>query len=108
MYTLPNSPEHEENISAGEAAGDDFLPGRRGSPGPYRNPFVLGITITHKMVLPWKSAEEWCRKGRAYGERGQYDRAIECYDQALKLTAAAAWYHKGLASTPPTATEAAG
>ena len=53
------------------------------------------------MVLPWKGAGDWCRKGRAYSEQGQYDRAIECYDRALKLDAntAAAWYHKGLALT---------
>ncbi|NQS79219.1 MAG: tetratricopeptide repeat protein, partial [Methanoculleus bourgensis] len=97
MYTLPNSPELREDIPAGEASGGGSSRGRQNSPSPYRNPFVWGTTITHKMVLPWKSAEDWCRKGRAYGERGQYDRAIECYDRALKLNANAAnaWYHKG-------------
>ena len=51
------------------------------------------------MILSWLGTEGWCRKGRAYGEQGQHERAIECYDQALKLNidAVAAWYYKGLA-----------
>ncbi|WP_243669938.1 tetratricopeptide repeat protein [Methanoculleus chikugoensis] len=56
------------------------------------------MAIFHEMELPpWKSADALCRKGRAYAEQGQYDRAVECYDRAILQSpgTGAAWYHKG-------------
>jgi len=53
------------------------------------------------MELPWKSADALCRKGQAYAEQGQYDRAVEFYDRAIQQSpgTSTAWYQKGLALT---------
>jgi len=60
---------------------------------------LILIALLVPVVSSQQTAEEWYNKGVDLYDQGNYDEAIKCYDEAIKLNPqlAEAWSNKGVA-----------